>query len=163
MTRRIQYRGDVAAEWESYGRDAKAIAGGVRRAASTPGSTLARERPPEEFVLAGWKPEQWSADDLLDRTEAFTASGDALDEVFRARLIAAVGLARARLLLAEDRPLDPAAGVDPAVVPALVAEMIRRVGTPPFFLGLAAPVTAGTVRLTSLATGARPASRRTDR
>jgi penicillin amidase len=54
---------------------------------------------------------------------------------------------RARRLLAEDRPLDPAPGVDPAVVPALVGEMIRRVGTPPFFLGLAAPVINGTVRL----------------
>jgi len=28
---------------------------------------LARDRPPEEFVLAGWKPEEWSADDLLNR------------------------------------------------------------------------------------------------
>src|SRR5580765_854440 len=120
MTRRIQYRGDMDAEWKSYGAGAKAIAeafvGGVNAWV-----TLARERPPEEFVLAGWKPELWSADDLLDRTEAFVESGDALDEVFRARLIATVGLARARLLLAEDRPLNPAAGVDPAVVPALVA------------------------------------------
>jgi len=63
--------------------------------------------------------------------------------VFRSRLIATVGLTRARLLLAEDRPLDPTPGVDSAIVPALAAEMIRRVGTPPFFLGLAAPVTDG--------------------
>ncbi len=73
---------------------------------------LARERPPEEFVLAGWKPEPWSADDLLNRTDAFTASGDALDEVFRARLVAAVGAARARLLLPGDRALDTPAGLD---------------------------------------------------
>jgi hypothetical protein len=53
----------------------------------------------EEFVLAGWRPELWSVDDLLNRTEAFTGSGDALDEVFRARLIATVGAARARQLL----------------------------------------------------------------
>ena len=109
---------------------------------------LARERPPEEFALAGWKPEAWSADDLLSRTEAFTASGDALDEIFRARLIATVGAARARQLLPDVRTFDAPAGLDLAVVPDLVAEAIRRVGTPPFFLGLAAPVTEGTVRRT---------------
>ena len=153
MTRRIQYRGDMADEWESYGRHAKAIAEAFVRGVNA-WVALARERAPEEFVLAGWKPEAWSAADLLNRTEAFTASGDALDEVFRSRLIATVGLARARLLLVEDRPLDPTPGVDPAVVPALAAEMIRRVGTPPFFLGLAAPVTEGTVRLRASAPGA---------
>jgi penicillin amidase len=153
MTRRIQYRGDPAAEWASYGPGARAIAEAFVRGVNA-WVALARERPPEEFVLAGWKPEPWSAVDLLNRTEAFIASGDALDEVFRSRLIATVGLARARLLLAEDRPLDPALGVDPAIVPALAAEMIRRVGTPPFFLGLAAPVTEGTVRLPATAPGA---------
>jgi penicillin amidase len=156
MTRRIQYRGDIAEEWDSYGHDAKAIAEAFVRGVNA-WVALARERPPEEFVLAGWKPEPWSAADLLNRTEAFAASGDALDEIIRSRLIATVGLARARLLLAEDRPLDPAPGVDPAVVPALAAEMIRRVGTPPFFLGLAAPVTEGTVRLKPDTTEARPA------
>jgi penicillin amidase len=148
MTRRIQYRGDMGAEWKSYGADTKAIAEAFVRGINV-WVTLARDRPPEEFVLAGWKPELWSADDLLNRTEAFVESGDALDEVFRARLIATVGLARARLLLAEDRPLTVVPGVDPAVIPALVAEMLRRVGTPPFFLGLAAPVTEGTVRASS--------------
>jgi acyl-homoserine lactone acylase PvdQ len=160
MTRRIQYRGDIAEEWESYGHDTKAIAEAFVRGVNA-WVALARERPPEEFVLAGWKPEPWSAADLLNRTEAFTASGDALDEIFRSRLIATVGLAPARLLLAEDRPLDPAPGVDPAVVPALAAEMIRRVGTPPFFLGLAAPVTEGTVRLKADTTET-PSARRLD-
>jgi penicillin amidase len=150
MTRRMQYHGD-AADWNSYGADASAIARAFVRGVNA-WVRLARDRPPEEFVLAGWKPEEWSADDLLNRTEAFTASGDALDEVFRARLVAAVGLVRARLLLPGDRGLDGVAGVEPAVVPDLVAEAIRRVGTPPFFLGLAAPVTAGTVRVPSTPT-----------
>jgi acyl-homoserine lactone acylase PvdQ len=146
MTRRMQYRGDLAADWNSYGPDTNAIARAFVRGVNA-WVRLARDRPPEEFVLAGWKPEEWSADDLLNRTEALTASGDALDEVFRARLVAAVGLARARLLLPGDRGLDGPASVDPGVVPDLVAEAIRRAGTPPFFLGLAARVTSGTVRL----------------
>jgi penicillin amidase len=116
MTRRIQYRGDLAKEWASYGSDARTIAGAFVRGVNA-WIVLARERPPEAFVLAGWKPEPWSADELLNRTDAFTSSGDVLDEVSRA-----------------------------SDVPELVAEMIRRVGTPPFFLGLAAPVTEGIAR-----------------
>ena len=145
MTRRIQYRGDLDEEWASYGPDAKAIAEAFVRGVNA-WVALARQRPPEEFVLAGWRPDPWSADDLLSRTDAFTSSGAALDEVFRSRLIAAVGLVRARQLMPGDRALE-AAGAESAIVPALAAEMIRRVGTPPFFLGLTAPVTEGTVRL----------------
>ena len=148
MTRRMQYRGDIAADWNSYGPDANAIARAFVRGVNA-WVHFARDRPPEEFLLAGWKPEEWLADDLLNRTETFIASGDALDEVFRARLAAAVGLSRARQLLPGDRGLDGPAVVEPGVVPDLVAEAIRRVGTPPFFLGLAAPVTSGTVRLPS--------------
>ena len=53
MTRRIQYRGDPDAEWASYGPDAKTIATAFVRGVNA-WVALARERPPEEFVLAGW-------------------------------------------------------------------------------------------------------------
>ena len=153
MTRRIQYRGDLDAEWASYGPETKAIATAFVRGVNA-WVAIARERPPEEFVLAGWRPEAWLPEDLLDRSDAFTASEDALDEVFRARLTAAVGAARARLLLVGDRALEIPAGIDCASVPDLIADAIRRVGTPPFFLGLAAPVTGGTVRIPPSAPGA---------
>jgi penicillin amidase len=146
MTRRMQYRGDPDAEWKSYGPDAKTIAEAFVRGVNA-WVTLARERPPEEFVLAGWTPDLWSPGDLLDRTDAFTASGDALDEIVRARLAATVGAARARLLLPTGRAADIPAGLDITAVPDLVAGAIRRVGTPPFFVGLATPVSEGTVRL----------------
>jgi acyl-homoserine lactone acylase PvdQ len=145
MTRRIQYTGDVGADWASHGPHTRAIAAAFVRGVNA-WVAMARDRPPEQFVLAGWKPELWSADDLLNRTDAFTASGDALDEVFRARLIAAVGLPRARVLLDGDRRMELTTGIDAAIVPDLAAEAMRRVGTPPFFLGLAAPVVDGTVR-----------------
>jgi penicillin amidase len=109
MTRRIQYRGDAGVEWASYGPDARAIAAAFVRGINA-WVTLARERPPEEFVLAGWKPEFWSPEDLLNRTDAFLSSGDAIADVRRLKLS------------------------------AIIAETIGRVGAPPFFAGLAADV-----------------------
>ena len=111
MTRRMQYRGNLDAEWESYGPDASAIAG-VFVSGINAWVAIAREHPPEEFVLAGWKPELWSVEDLLNRTDAFVASGDAVEEVRRLKLN------------------------------GVIAEAIGRVGTPPFFSGLAAPSVA---------------------
>jgi acyl-homoserine lactone acylase PvdQ len=140
MTRRMQYRGDLDVEWASYGPDTKAIASSFVRGVNA-WVALAQERPPEEFVLAGWKPERWSSEDLLNRTDAFTTSGDAIDEIFRARLAAAVGARRADLLLPLGRPTTIPPGLDVAAISYVVADAIRRVGTPPFFLGLARPVT----------------------
>jgi penicillin amidase len=108
MTHRMQYLGDLDAEWASYGPDARAILSAFVRGINA-WAALARERPPEEFVLAGWKPELWSPLDLLNRTDAFASSGDAIEEVARAHL-------------------SP-----------VVADAIRRVGTRPFFAGFAAP------------------------
>jgi penicillin amidase len=149
MTRRIQYRGDPEAEWASYGADTRSIAAAFVRGVNA-WVALARERPPEEFVLAGWKPEPWAPEDLLNRTDAFTASAGALEEIFRARLVAAAGARRAAALLGAT--LAVPAGLDPATINPIVAEVIRRAGTPPFFMGLAASVTANdsaaeTVRL----------------
>ena len=109
MTRRVQYRGDLDAEWASYGPDTQAIAAAFVRGINA-WAARARERPPEEFVLAGWTPELWSPIDLLNRTDAFVASGDAVEEVSRQHLS------------------------------DVIADAIRRVGTQPFFMGLAAPV-----------------------
>ena len=106
MTRRFQYRGDVEGEWASYGPDTKTIATAFVRGIN---AWVARaiERPPDEFVRAGWKPAFWLPADLLNRTDAFLASGDAIEEVRRSKLH------------------------------AVVADAIRRVGTPPFFSTMA--------------------------
>src|SRR5207249_1052446 len=70
MTRRVQFHGDRAAEWSAYGPEARAIAGAFVRGVNA-WVAIARERPPEEFALAGWKPEFWAPDDLLARTDTF--------------------------------------------------------------------------------------------
>jgi penicillin amidase len=105
----MQYRGDLEAEWASYGADTKAIAAAFVRGVNA-WVAIAREEQPEEFLLAGWKPEFWSPIDLLNRTDAFLMSGDAIDEVGRTNL-------------------SP-----------IIADAIRRAGTPPFFIGFAAPI-----------------------
>jgi penicillin amidase len=113
MTRRVQYRGDLDAEWASYGPEAKAIAAAFVRGVNA-WVALARERPPEEFGLAGWTPEFWTTVDLLNRTDLFVESRGTLD----AGQWASAG--------------PPAAEV--------IADALRRVGAPPFFVGLAADV-----------------------
>ena len=127
MTRRIQYRGDLDAEWASYGADTKAIAAAFVRGVNA-WVALARERPPEEFVLAGWKPELWAPEDLLNRTDAFVASGGALDEIVRARMVAAVGVRRANALLARRRQPWCRRASTSATINPMVAEVIRRAG-----------------------------------
>src|SRR5207247_10768765 len=95
MTRRVQYRGDLAAEWASYGSDVKEIATAFARGINARIRLLGQEMP-EQFRLAGWTPELWRPEDLLSRTDAFVASGDDEDAFFRARLVQAVAIARAR-------------------------------------------------------------------
>ena len=139
MTRRIQYRGDCDAEWASYGPGAKAIAEAFVARHQRVGGRSRASAPPEEFVLAGWMPETWSAEDLLNRTDAFVAAGGDAD-VFRARLVAALGDQPRRLVARQQRRRI---GVRPAwpstQCRAVVGEALRRAGTAPFFLGLAAP------------------------
>ena len=105
MTRRIQYGGDLTSSGRRYGADAE----GHRRprscAASTRGWPAPARMPPEPFVLAGWLPEPWSADDLLNRTDAVVENAGVLEDIARAGL------------------------------GDVVADSIRRAGAPPFFTG----------------------------
>ena len=135
-TRRVQYRGDPAVEWASYGPDVRAIAeafvAGINARVEE-----ARAQVPEEFVLAGWLPEPWSAEDLLNRTDAFVAAA-ADEDVLRARVVSALGPQRAAAWLGAASRLEVPAGLDVGSVPGVVGEVLRRTGTAPFFLGLAA-------------------------
>ena len=109
MTRRLQYRGDPETEWSSYAPDAQAIGAAFVRGVNA-WVARAHDNPPEEFALAGWTPAFWSESDLLNRTDAFLASGDAIDEVRRS------GFSE------------------------VVADAVRLVGPPPFFVSLAGRV-----------------------
>jgi penicillin amidase len=143
MTRRVQYRGDMAAEWASYGDDTRAIATAFVRGVNA-WVEIARREVPEDFRLAGWLPERWSPEDLVNRTDAFLTGGNGDVEVFRARLAAAVGVRRADALVPPDssRTVVPR-GVDVSEISYVVAEALKRVGAAPIFSGFAAPFAAG--------------------
>jgi penicillin amidase len=140
MTRRVQFRGDIEREWASYGPDTQRIARAFTNGINA-WVIRARADLPEEFVLAGWAPELWKPEDLLNRTDAFLASGDAAGDLFRARLVAAIGASRVEQLLplapGQALPRDPA--VDLSAITYVVPDTLRRIGTPAFFLTLAAP------------------------
>jgi acyl-homoserine lactone acylase PvdQ len=139
MTRRIQYVGDPDAEWSGYAADTRAIATAFVRGINA-WVALARSRPPEAFVLAGWKPDFWAPVDLLNRTDAFVAGRDAIDDLFRLRLIATLGARRAAAILPREAVADLPRGLDPDIASPVVGDAIRSVGAPPFFLGLARPI-----------------------
>ena len=128
MTRRMQYRGDREAEWASYGADTRAIATAFVRGINA-WVAAAHQRAPEEFLLTGWKPEYWSPADVLNRTDAFLASGDAIEEVSRREFS------------------------------YIVADAIRRTGTPPFLIGLVGKLPETDDESAAPAPAASPASR----
>ncbi|PYT80239.1 MAG: penicillin acylase family protein [Acidobacteria bacterium] len=106
LARLMHYRGDVETEWRSYAPDAKPIVEQFVKGINA-WVTIARKNPPIEFTYAGYEPELWKPEDILSRAEGFTMEGNALREVFRARLTALVGPRLAVQLL----PPEPAVPV----------------------------------------------------
>ena len=143
LTRLMRYRGDMNAEWESYAPDTRRIAtrfvAGINAEIEMSGEHL-----PEEFAVAGYRPEPWQPEDLLSRAEGFVMTSNANDEVFRARVTAALGLERTNMLL----PLDPSvsapppSGVDLSAVAATVRPALAAIGAPARFGPAAAPIAA---------------------
>ncbi len=137
MTRRMQYRGDLEEEWRAYGPDTKTIVTAFVHGINA-FIDHSRGAWPDEFRLAGWTPEHWQPEDLLNRTDAFVASRGAQDAVFFARLIAAIGVEAVNGLFA----LPPVAvpvetAVDLAAITPTLGETIGRAGARPFFAGFA--------------------------
>ena len=134
MTRLMRYRGDEQDEWASYAPDTRQIA--TRFVAGINAWIhIASANLPEEFAIAGYRPEPWQPEDLLSRAEGFVMTGNANEEVFRARLTAALGPARTAMLM----PLDPAVplqvphGVDLSAINTLLSDGLASIGAPPRF------------------------------
>lgn len=119
FARLLRYRGDPEAEWRSYAPDARAIVtafvDGVNAyIAQVTGGPDGRRRLPIEFTLLGVDPEPWTVEVPLSRFAALDVSGNARNELARARLVSLVGAARANALWPTNpyRALDPAPGLD---------------------------------------------------
>ena len=111
--RRLRYRGDMEAEYKSYGADTKEI---LQAFTDGINAFIAdRQKPdgpglPIEFRMAGFKPENWKPEDCLNRMAAFSMTGNAFRELQHAQLVATLGAAKAGRLL----DLDPVVALDPA-------------------------------------------------
>ncbi|MCE9563050.1 MAG: penicillin acylase family protein [Planctomycetes bacterium] len=102
FARLMKYRGDMEEEWRSYSPDAKEIAtaftAGINAAIDQFG-----EKPPVEFQILGTRPKKWKPEDMLGRMSGIYMSQNFRNEIARARLVAAVGIEKARWLA----PVDP--------------------------------------------------------
>src|SRR5207344_2286969 len=67
MTRGVQFRGRAELDWTRYGADTRAIATAFARGVNA-WIRSASDNLPEEFALAGWQPEPWAPEDVLNRT-----------------------------------------------------------------------------------------------
>jgi penicillin amidase len=109
FSRLIRYRGDMKTEWASYSPDAQRIAAAFTRGVNAC-IDHAAGRLPIEFQLLGYSPKKWKPEDVLGRTSGVVMSRNFGHEVARARLVAAVGIEKARWLA----PVDPASSWSPA-------------------------------------------------
>ncbi|HEX7138669.1 MAG TPA: penicillin acylase family protein [Vicinamibacterales bacterium] len=134
MTRLMRYRGDVNADWESYAPDTQQIA--TRFVAGINAwIAIANANLPEEFEVAGYRPEPWKPEDLLSRAEGFVMTSNARDEVFRSRMTAKIGAAKTARLLPLDpsRPMMVPPGVDLSKVNDQLNTDLAYIGAPAQF------------------------------
>jgi penicillin amidase len=113
IARLLAYRGDWNAEYASYSNDTRAILDAFTDGVNAYVGEV-RDLPPIEFDLLGIKPEPWSRNVPLQRMAALSMTGNALTELMRARLVAALGAERVDQLFPAEpaRKHDPAGGLD---------------------------------------------------
>lgn len=141
--RLLRYRGDMAAEYQSYSPDTRAIlqafTDGINAYISR---RLAPGGPglPLEFQLAGFKPEPWRPEDCLNRMAAFSMTGNAFAELAHAQAVAAVGAEGASKLFDFDPKvtLAPAPGLDlSGLSPGLLRNLVgsdTRIEFPTYYI-----------------------------
>ena len=119
FARLIQYRGDMQAEWTSYAPDTQQIATAFTRGINAfIDQSQASGKLPIEFQLLGIRPKKWQPADILGRMSGIIMTANWQREVARARLIAAVGVEKARQIAPTDPPraFRPASGIDLATI-----------------------------------------------
>lgn len=108
FARLMRYRGDMNAEWASYSPDTKRIATAFTRGINAYIDHVG-DKLPIEFQVLGFRPKKWQPEDILSRMSGIIMSRNFVQEVARARLVAAVGDKKAQQLA----PTDPAVAYTP--------------------------------------------------
>lgn len=103
FARLVKYRGDMEQEWTSYAPDTRAIATAFAAGVNA-GIDRFGDKLPIEFTLLGHRPKKWKPEDILGRMSGVYMSQNFRNEIQRAKLVAAVGVEKARWLA----PVDPA-------------------------------------------------------
>lgn len=105
FARLMLYRGDMQAEWSSYSADAREIATAFTDGINSYIEQLG-DRLPIEFQLLGYRPKKWRPEDVLARMSGLVMVSNWEKEIARARLIAKVGVERARQLAPTEPRVD---------------------------------------------------------
>jgi penicillin amidase len=123
FARLMKYRGDMNEEWKSYAPDTKEIAtaftDGINAAIDQFGDAL-----PIEFQLLGHRPKKWKPEDVLGRMSGIYMSQNFRNEISRARLVAAVGIDKARWLAPVDPQVDYKSHLRPDDLKAIDARVL---------------------------------------
>jgi penicillin amidase len=102
LARSVRFRGDLKAEWESYGPETREIAEAFTSGINAFIRSLGGKRPPE-FTVAGYDPGLWKPEDCLARVAGLLMTRNLTREVSRALDVQRFGLARVQ----KDLPTDP--------------------------------------------------------
>lgn len=127
-SRLFLYRGDMAADFASYGPEAKdnftAFANGINAFVA-----MTEADPsllPVEFRLLGTKPSRWAGEDV-SRVRTHSLSRNALSEIIRCQVLSKADERTDLLRCYLQPPVTPAVpeGLDPASVPLAVLDTIK--------------------------------------
>jgi penicillin amidase len=105
FARLMKYRGDMDKEWKSYSPDAKEIATAFTQGINACIEQLG-DKLPIEFQVLGFRPGKWKPEDVLGRMSGIYMSQNFRNEIERARLVAGVGIDKARWLAPVDPPRE---------------------------------------------------------
>ncbi len=113
FARLLKYRGDMDAEWAGYGPESRRMVTAFTRGINAYIDHCG-DRLPVEFQILGTKPKKWRPEDCLGRMSGIIMTRTFRDEIGRAELIQAIGLAKARFVAPTDpvRECAPPPGLD---------------------------------------------------
>jgi len=128
VARLLRYRGDLEAEWRSYGKQTQCIVEAFTRGVNAYVKHCG-DRLPLEFTLLDFRPGVWKPEHCLQRAPAVPIAFNAVQEVARAEMISTIGLEATMKYLPTDPPrvpiLDPKLdldGIDSSILAALAPD-----------------------------------------